>query len=82
MVTTNILNHQDDHDPMQQPIQLPRPDLDALLQSSLAVDFGSDVTPIQIWANISRLTGKGWAITKVTLDLFIQELSKYMRCNG
>lgn len=58
------------------------PDLDALLKTSLQVDFGADVTPIQIWANLSRLAQKGWVINRETLKPFIQELGKYMRCNG
>jgi hypothetical protein len=67
---------------MEQPFQLPAPDLDLLLKSSLALDFGSDVTPIQIWANIVRLVRKGWSIDQTVLNDFIVVLLKYMRCNG
>jgi hypothetical protein len=83
MATTNLINHHLNTDPtLAAPFSVPTPDLDALLQTSLQVDFGSDVTPIQIWANISRLARKGWIINREVLQSFVGELTRYMRCNG
>jgi hypothetical protein len=82
MATTNIINHVLPQDPTQHPFSVPGQDLDSLLKTSLLLDFGSDVTPIQVLANIHRLAKNGWVIDNSTLKSFIQELSKYMRCNG
>ena len=82
MATTNIINHQLPHDPTSQPFSVPGPDLDALLKTSLAIDFGSDIAPVAILANMNRLANKGWIINREVLDAFTVELSKYMRCNG
>jgi hypothetical protein len=82
MATTNLLNHHLPADPTTESFTISAPDLDNLLRTSMQVDFGSDVTPVQVWANIERMKKKGWLVTRDVLDLFISELRKYARCNG
>jgi hypothetical protein len=82
MATTSIINHHLPHNPITQPFAVQGQDLDGLLKSSLLLDFGNDVTPIQILANIHLLAKSGWVIDNNTLKSFIQELQKYTRCNG
>jgi hypothetical protein len=69
-------------DPTAEPFRYPKPDLDKLFRSSLYVDFGSDVTPIQIWANLVRISSLGYVITPDFMAVLIDEIKKYAHCNG
>lgn len=82
MATTNLIKHVLPGDPSAAPFTVEVPDLEKLFMTSVSIDFGSDVTPIQIWVNIVRLSGLGYSIDKVALGLLANEMKQYIRCNG
>ena len=61
--------------------EMPKDDLDRLLQTSQNLNLGREVTPVQIWASICDLSTKQ-AVTTQMMRSLIAELSKHMRCNG
>ena len=63
------------------PFEMPKNDLDRLLQTSRNLNLGREVTPVQIWASICDLSTKHAVSTQMMRSL-LAELSKYMRCNG
>lgn len=82
MATTNLIKHVHPGDPSVAPFTVEVPDLEKLFQTSVSIDFGSDVTPIQIWVNLVRLSGAGYNIDKTALSMLANELKQYIRCNG
>jgi hypothetical protein len=70
------------HNPIEKPFQVPAVDLQKMFKASINLDFGTDVTPVQIWANLSRLVSKGYLIDREFFQLLMKEFSKYSRCNG
>jgi hypothetical protein len=83
MAVTNIINHhKSEGDPISKPFQVPAVDLKKMFNASLSLDFGADATPIQIWANLTRLVGHGYIIDREFLRLLMSEFSKYSHCNG
>jgi len=79
---TNLVSRRLPESPTAEPFQYPKPDLDKLFHLSLHVDFGTEVTPIQIWANLVRLSGLGYVVSPDFVIIFLEELHKYARCNG
>ncbi|KIW08306.1 uncharacterized protein PV09_01224 [Verruconis gallopava] len=68
-------------DPINEPFSMPISSLEKLFQTSLSLNLGDDVTPVQIWANIRRIA------TKIDLDITMLrqlkfEFMKYARCNS
>jgi hypothetical protein len=82
MATTNLIQHCLPGDPSAAPFTVEVPDLEKLFATSVSIDFGSDVTPIQIWVNLVRLSGLGYNIDKNSLSAIVEEIKKYVRCNG
>jgi hypothetical protein len=82
MATTNLIKHVLPGDPSVAPFTVEVPDLEKLFKTSVSIDFGSDVTPIQIWVNLVRLSGLGYSIDKTALSMLANELKQYIRCNG
>jgi hypothetical protein len=67
-------------DPINEPFCMPAHSLEKLFQTSLSLNLGDDVTPVQIWANIRRIA------MKLSLDITLlqqlkSEFMKYARCN-
>lgn len=82
MATTNLIKHALPGDPSAAPFTVDVPDLEKLFMTSVSIDFGSDVTPIQIWVNLVRLSGLGYNIDKTALSLLADQMKGYIRCNG
>jgi hypothetical protein len=80
--TTTLLHHRLPEDPTAQPFQYPKPDLAKLFKSSLHVNFGDDVTPLQIWANLIRINSLGYTVCPEIVDGILKELKKYIQCRG
>ncbi|KAF2666130.1 hypothetical protein BT63DRAFT_463274 [Microthyrium microscopicum] len=86
--TANLLNHaHHQHSPvascpMYEPFSYPKPDLSAMFNSSLHVNFGTDVTPIQVWANLLHISELGYVISPDFVAIMLDELKRYVRCNG
>jgi hypothetical protein len=82
MAVTNLLNEHLHEDPISKPFQIPAVDLERMFKASVELDFGSDITAIQIWVNLSRLVSKGYLIDREFFQLLMKEFAKYSRCNG
>jgi hypothetical protein len=78
--TSVLLNSDFAHSPIMQPFEVPLSDIEQLFHASLSLDLGPDVTPIQIWANIKRLS-KNFPMDAAVLGAVLNEFSKYVRCN-
>jgi hypothetical protein len=83
MATTALVNSQGyfDH-ATSAPFELPKANIDQLFYTSLTIDFATDVTPVQIWANIVRICASGTGFSKALLQAITYEFSKYVRCNS
>jgi hypothetical protein len=68
------------HAPMTDTFEVPTFNIEQLFHTSLSLDLGADITPIQIWANIQRIS-KSYTIDAAVLAAVLNELSKYVRCN-
>lgn len=80
MATTSLVNSQYAEDPAHQAFQVPSLDIDKLFHTSLSLDFGPDVTPIQIWENIKRISTL-YVLDEKTIQVLLEEFKKYVRCN-
>ena len=78
--TASLINTHWDEQPTTRPFEVPPEDIDRLFQASLSLDLGPDVTPIQIWANLSRISLK-YPISLQLLRVLTDEFSRYVRCN-
>jgi hypothetical protein len=83
MATTALVNSQGlfDH-ATSAPFELPKANIDQLFYTSLTIDFATDVTPVQIWANIVRICDGRIGINQSLLRAITYEFSKYVRCNS
>jgi hypothetical protein len=66
--------------PMTETFEVPSINIEQLFHTSLSLDLGPDITPIQIWANIQRIS-KMYPIDAAVLAALLNELVKYIRCN-
>jgi hypothetical protein len=66
--------------PMIQPFEVPTANIELLFHTGLSLDLGPDITPIQIWANIQRIS-RTFPIDAAVLAAVLNECSKYIRCN-
>jgi hypothetical protein len=83
MATTALVNSQlPFNNPAAAPFELSVADIGQLFQSSLLIDFGTDVTPVQIWANIVRISAARNGIHQTFLRALTDELMRYVRCNS
>jgi hypothetical protein len=83
MATTALVNSQlPFNDPAAAPFDLSVADINQLFQSSLLIDFGTDVTPVQIWANIVRISAARNGIHPTVLRALTDELVRFVRCNS
>jgi hypothetical protein len=67
-------------DPINEPFIMPVETLEKLFQTSLLLNLGDDVTPVQIWANIRRIA-RTFGLDITLLQLLKNEFMKYVRCN-
>ena len=75
LVTSGFTDH-----PMDESFEMPARDLEKLFQTSLSLNLGSDVTPVQIWANIRRISMLQ-PVDLTMLHVLKEEFMKYVRCN-
>jgi hypothetical protein len=78
--TISFLNGDWDEHPTTHPFAVPQGDLNEVFQTNLSLDFGCDVTPMQIWANVTRIAGRHF-INAAILQALTEEFKKYARCN-
>ena len=78
--TASLINTHWHEEPTARPFEVPPEDIDRLFQASLSLDLGPDVTPIQIWANLARISLKH-AISAQLLRVMTDEFARYVRCN-
>ncbi|KAF2425229.1 hypothetical protein EJ08DRAFT_700458 [Tothia fuscella] len=81
MATTSLVNSSYASDPSTQPFQVPPADIDKLFQTSLNLDLGDEVTPIQIWENIKRIS-RLYVLDEEVVRALQGEFRKYARCNS
>ena len=83
MATTALVNSQGlfDH-ATSAPFELPRANIDQLFYTSMSIDFMTDVTPVQIWANIVRICASRNGLSRSLLRAITDEFNKYVRCNS
>ena len=67
-------------EPAAQPFNVPKGDIDRLLQISMSLDLGPEMTPVQVWAIISDISTRH-IITADMIRTLTGEFSKYVRCN-
>jgi hypothetical protein len=80
MASTSLLHSHYARDPAHQTFHVPPTDIEQLFHTSLTLDLGPDVTPIQIWANVRRLSQKH-RVDSTMLGMIREEFAKYVRCN-
>jgi hypothetical protein len=80
--TTNLMNHRSSKDPTIEPFQCPKPDIDKLFQSSLHVNFGTEVTPLQVWANLIRISKLGFNVCPDVVEKILAHLKERVKCRG
>jgi hypothetical protein len=80
LATSTLLNSHHAEDPSTQPFEVPPTDIEQLFRTSLTLDLGPDVTPIQVWANIRRISTQ-YPVDITMLRILKDEFMKYVRCN-
>jgi hypothetical protein len=78
--TASLINMHWDAEPTIKPFEVSPEDIDKLFQTSMSLDLGPDVTPIQIWANLARISLK-YPINQTMLRVMTDEFCRYVRCN-
>jgi len=66
--------------PPERPFAVSPEEVDKLFQTSLSLELGPDCTPIQIWANLMRISAH-YPIDNQLLRVLTDEFMKYIRCN-
>lgn len=80
MATTSLLHSHYVPNTTHECFHVPPTDIEKLFHTSLTLDLGPDVTPIQIWANVRRISLK-CPIDSAQLKMISEEFAKYIRCN-
>lgn len=80
MATTSLLHSHYLPDATHECFHVPPTDIEQLFHTSLTLDLGPDVTPIQIWANVRRISQR-YPIDVTMLKMIGEEFAKYIRCN-
>lgn len=78
--TATLVNDYCDEQPPERPFAVSPEEIDRLFRTSLSLELGPDCTPIQIWANLIRISTRH-AINNLMLRVLIDEFMKYIRCN-
>jgi hypothetical protein len=78
--TATLINDYCDERPPQRPFAISPEEIDKLFQTSLSLELGPDCTPIQIWANLIRISTR-YPINNYLLRVLTDEFMKYIRCN-
>ena len=78
--TASLLNDHCDEQPPERPFAVSPEEIDRLFRTSLSLELGPDCTPIQIWANLIRISSR-YPINNNMLRVLVDEFSKYIRCN-
>lgn len=68
------------HDAFDEPFEIPKKQIDKLLQTSSQLELAAEVTPVQIWSTLSSISAQ-FPIGKLVLQALKSEFSKYVRCN-
>lgn len=80
MATSSLLHSHYVPDVTHKFFHVPPTDIEQLFHTSLTLDLGPDVTPIQIWANVRRISQR-YPIDVTMLKMISAEFAKYIRCN-
>jgi len=78
--TATLINDFCDEQPPERPFAVSPEVIDKLFQTSLSLELGPDCTPIQIWANLIRISTR-YPIDNFMLRVLADEFMKYIRCN-
>lgn len=78
--TASLLNDHCDEQPPERPFAVSPEEIDRLFRTSLSLELGPDCTPIQIWANLVRISSR-YPISNNMLRVLVDECRKYIRCN-
>ncbi|KAE9979141.1 hypothetical protein EG328_001082 [Venturia inaequalis] len=81
MATTSLLHSHYVPDATHECFHVPPTAIEQLFHTSLTLDLGPDVTPIQIWANVRRISQR-YPIDATMLKMIREEFAKYIRCNS
>ena len=61
--------------------QLPKADIDQLLEASLRLNLEHDYTPVQVWSMLAKRCNSGH-INGQMLSALTEEFSKWFRCDS
>lgn len=78
--TATLMNEHREECPPERPFAVSPEEIDKLFQTSLSLELGPDCTPIQIWANLTRISAR-YPISDQLLRIITDEFMKYIRCN-
>ena len=78
--TATLVNDYCAERPPERPFAVSPEEIDNLFQTSLSLELGPDCTPIQIWANLIRISAR-YQIDRRLLRVLTDEFIKYVRCN-
>lgn len=81
MATTELFNMQLPNDPTVAPFKVAGLDVENLFKTTLTLDFGEEVTPVQIWSNLMRISSSRSGITAPVIRALTDEFARYVRCN-
>jgi hypothetical protein len=81
MATTELFNMHLPNDPTVAPFQVPSLDVENLFNATMTLDFGEEVTPVQIWVNLMRIASNRSGLTASIIRLMTDEFARYVQCN-
>ena len=79
-VSAALVHQHRQQDPANSSFDLPKVDIDRLLDASRSLDLEEEVTPVQIWASIREISIQQ-VVNSQTLQALTDEFCKYVRCN-